>query len=171
MSRIVAPAPTDKGMWRRLLKCVHPDRGGDHDLFIWSRALYQHVSGNGIEEPESYTRMRRDSEATKHHTTGDRIVFDTDLSFADLTHRALRLADELEQPYRTLLGLLGDCLEVGPNDPMLWRQQGQGATYRSLAALAYKANMSKPQRVRLYRIAERLNLTQRHCGHILSKLD
>jgi hypothetical protein len=170
MSRIVAPPPTDKGMWRRLLKCVHPDSsaGGDHDLFIWSRALFEHVSGNQLEEPPDYTRVRRDP--PKHHTTGGRIPFDTDLSFADLTHRALWLAEDLEQPYSTLLGLLGDCLEVGPNDAMLWRQQQQGATYKSLAALAYRAEMSKAQRVRLYRIAESIPLAQRHVGDLLSKL-
>ena len=31
MSRTLTPAPTDRSMWRRLLRVVHPDGGGDGD--------------------------------------------------------------------------------------------------------------------------------------------
>jgi hypothetical protein len=44
---------TDRSMWRRLLRVVRPDSGaGDHDLFIWTGALYEHVAGDHIEEQE-----------------------------------------------------------------------------------------------------------------------
>ena len=33
MPKTVAPPPTDKSMWRRLLMKVHPDQGGDDALF------------------------------------------------------------------------------------------------------------------------------------------
>lgn len=34
-----ARAPTDRVMWRRLLARVHPDAGGDDELFVWAKAL------------------------------------------------------------------------------------------------------------------------------------
>ena len=37
MSRTLTAAPTDRSMWRRLLHVVHPDKGGDAELFVWVR--------------------------------------------------------------------------------------------------------------------------------------
>lgn len=42
------PAPSDKDMWKRLLKRCHPDTGGDHELFLWIQEVRRHV----VEEPE-----------------------------------------------------------------------------------------------------------------------
>jgi hypothetical protein len=169
VSRTVALAPTDREMWRKLLRATHPDAAnGDHDLFIWTKSVFEHVSGHQLEQP----RSRRDP--PKHHRTtsaSGRILFETDHSFADLTHKALRLAEDLEEPYSWLLRLLGDCLEAGPEYPIMWRQQSQGATYRSLAAVAYRGGLSRPERVRWYRIAESVPLAQRHVGHIMSRLE
>jgi hypothetical protein len=157
-------------MWKRLLRATHPDSaGGSDDLFIWVENLRSYVLSDEPEEPPR--RYRRDP--PRHHSTtsaGDRIPFDDAAPFADLTHEALRLAEDVPDPFSGLLRLLRDCVEAGPSDPTLWRMQGQGATYRSLAAAAYRANMSKQERVRWYRIAEWLNLSQRHVGHILSRL-
>ena len=50
MPRAHTAAPTDKTMWRCLLRRCHPDAGRDHDLFIWSKMLFEHVSGVGLEE-------------------------------------------------------------------------------------------------------------------------
>jgi hypothetical protein len=168
--RTLTEPPTSRVMWRRLLRATHPDAAdGSHDLFIWTKSVFEHVSGTSI--PEDPPRSRRDP--PRHpQPSGDRVPFEDAAPFADLTHKALRLAESgaIEEPYATLLGLLGDCLEVGPDDPMQWRQQGQGATYRSLAALAYRANMSKMERVQWYRIAESIPLSQRHVGHLMARL-
>ena len=39
MSRTLTAAPTDRSMWRRLLHVVHPDKGGDAELFVWVRKM------------------------------------------------------------------------------------------------------------------------------------
>jgi hypothetical protein len=52
----------------------------------------------------------------------------------------------------------------------VYRQQFQGATYKSLAAIAYRAGMSARERSGWYRVAEAIPLAQRHAGHILAKL-
>jgi hypothetical protein len=33
-------------MWRRLLRRVHLEHGGEHDLFVWTGTLYEHVAGS-----------------------------------------------------------------------------------------------------------------------------
>ena len=29
--------------WRRLFARTHPDAGGDHELFIWTSSVHEHV--------------------------------------------------------------------------------------------------------------------------------
>jgi hypothetical protein len=53
--RTVTAAPTDRGMWRRLYRLVHPDAGGSDDLFIWVLSLYEHVCGQRVEDPRLHT--------------------------------------------------------------------------------------------------------------------
>ncbi len=170
MVRTVTAPPTDRSMWRRLLRSVHPDAGGDHDLFIWTDALREHVAGDGIDLAAQ--EVRRDP--PRHHTTGERVdytpAFDRVGSFGDLTRAAVMYADEVGAPYDRLLRMLRDCYEVSEGDVRLHRQQNQGATYRQLAAIGHRVRMSKPERVRWYRIAESIPLAQRHAGHIHSKL-
>jgi hypothetical protein len=76
----------------------------------------------------------------------------------------------LPEPYRRLLELLADCSEAPPSDTVLYRQQNQGATYRSVAAIAYRVGMSKQERLVWYKIAERVPLAQRHVGHIIRRV-
>jgi hypothetical protein len=72
------------------------------------------------------------------------------------------------EPYGYLLRQLAGChaAETGP----LYDQQRRGASYKSLAAISHQVGMSKAERVQWYRIAEAIPLSQRHAGHILSKL-
>ena len=37
----------DRRMWRMLLARVHPDSGGDHDLFLFAHTLRQGACGHG----------------------------------------------------------------------------------------------------------------------------
>jgi hypothetical protein len=164
--------PTEPSMWRRLLARAHPDSGGEHELFIWTQNLRDVVCNGHIvrsapfEARPSYQRERR------HHWEDEdkpRIPYDSWAgNFATLTRTALRTADEVGAPYSGLLLLLADCVEVyeGP----LYKQQQEGATYKTLAAIAHAAGMDKEERVTWYWICESIPLSQRHAGHILSRL-
>jgi hypothetical protein len=166
MARTLTPAPTDRAMWRRLLKRSHPDSGGTHELFIWATALRDHVVG-AQEEP--FPRVQAKPE---RGDGPERIefahAFNRFGSFAELTQHAVRVGSSTLEPYKSLLLLLVDCYEA-QEGPLL-KMQCQGATYKSLAALAYKASMSKEQRVGFYRLAEQIPLSQRHVGHMISRL-
>jgi hypothetical protein len=61
--RTLTAPPTDRSYWKRLLRCVHPDHGGDAELFVWVRELQQHVTGDDIEPP------RREYEPPRRTTT------------------------------------------------------------------------------------------------------
>jgi len=157
-------------MWRRLIALTHPDRAGDEELFIWTRTLHEHVVGDDLEDVRTSTERRQ---PPPHRTTGERIdyteAFDRYGSFEEATERIVALADsgQLPEQYAALLRLLSDCYPAF--DGPLYRMQHEVATYRSGAA-AYAAGMSRDQRVRWYRICESAPLSQRHIGHILSKL-
>jgi hypothetical protein len=149
---------------------VHPDTGGDDDLFVWVRHLQEHVAGDSIDEPPRHTRRA----PPRHKTTGERIdytrAYDIAYTFDELTARALIAAQELEEPYRSVLFMLEGCYEVGRVYAPLYYQQHLGATYKQLAAIAHRVGMSKEQRVKWYRIAESIPLSQRHAGHIMDRL-
>jgi hypothetical protein len=150
--RTLTAAPTDRRMWRLLLRLVHPDVGGSDDLFIWVRSLHEHLAGNGVEDEDVRTQAQR-RQPPPHHdsSTGDRLDFSAAhrvASFDDLTLRALDVADEIA----------------------LSRQQRQGATYKTLAAIGHTVGMSKAERSQWYRVAESVPLSQRHEGHILARL-
>ncbi|MDP9458063.1 MAG: hypothetical protein M3Q60_20335 [Actinomycetota bacterium] len=163
--------PNDARMWKRLVSRAHPDAGGDHDLFIWASATREAVCGGelGGEIPR-----RPDSHAPA--ADSDRIGFESAFrkaeSFSDLTRQAVELANsgDIPKTYAVLLLLLADCQEASRADAMLFRQQRQGATYKQLAAIAHSLSMTKAERVGWYRVAERVPLSVRHAGHILSKL-
>ena len=42
-----APIPNDQRMWRLLLARLHPDAGGDHELFVFASAVKEEVCGGG----------------------------------------------------------------------------------------------------------------------------
>ena len=152
MPRTLTAVPTDRDMWRRLLKRCHPDSGGTHELFIWATALRDHVVG-AQEEPYPRVQAKPERDAGPERIEFAH-AFNRFGSFAELTQHAVRVGSGVEEPYKTLLTLLGDCHEV--HEGPLLKMQYQGATYKSLAALAYKASMSRAQRVGLYRVAEQI---------------
>ena len=166
MSRTPTLPPNDRGMWRQMLAHCHPDSGGSHDLFIWSTATRDVVRGGelGSEIP----RRGRNGQRWPYSDRTDRIAFDPIANFEVLTDRALAMADALAEPFGYLLRAVADCYPAlsGP----LHDQQRRGATYKQLAAIGHRVEMSKPERVQWYRIAESVPLSQRHAGHILSKL-
>jgi hypothetical protein len=158
--RTPALPPNDRGMWRRLVSRAHPDAGGDHDLFIWAQATRTVVCGGelGSEIPR---HRERDSNP-------DRIPFEQFANFDVLTDRAVTMADAVAEPFGYLLRQVADCSSVG--EGLLHDQQRRGASYKSLAAIGHRVGMSKAERVHWYKIAEAVPLSQRHAGHIISKL-
>jgi len=171
MPRTATAPPTDRRYWKRLLSRVHPDGGGAHDLFIWTQELREHVAGDAPEEAPRYIRR----EPPKHKTSGDRLDFqDAELhaSFTALTRHAVSVATSgaVGEPHASVLKLLRDCEEITDPTSSLYRQQQEGATYRSVAAVAHRAGMSAQERSGFYRVAESIPLSQRHVGHILARL-
>jgi hypothetical protein len=152
---------TDKAMWRRLLARTHPDAGGDHELFIWAGSIREVVCNGGVQD-RSQIWERSTS------TTTDRVPFDSYAVFEVLTDRALAMADAVAEPFGYLLRQVADCYPTAEGP--LHDQQRGGASYKSLAAIGHAVGMEKAERVHWYRIAEAVPLSQRHAGHILSRL-
>jgi hypothetical protein len=96
------------------------------------------------------------------------VPFDEDAYFEVLSDRAVATALAVAEPYGFLLRQAADCypVESGP----LRDQQRRGASYNSLAAIGHQVGMSKAERIQWYGIAEAIPLSQRHAGHILSRL-
>jgi hypothetical protein len=163
---------TEPTMWRELLARTHPDAGGSHELFIWTRVLKDVVCGGELRiqpkpEPSEHPSRRR-AGSTWYPTQGDdkpRISYPTGADFEEVTRAALRLVDD-GNAYAGVLSLLVDCYPI----EHLAYEQERGASYKRLAAIAHTWGMSKAERTGWYRVAEGIPLSDRHAGHILSKL-
>jgi hypothetical protein len=154
-------------MWRRTLKPFHPDLSGSHEHFVWLQALRESVCGAYAEpkaEPKPTSRRHRPSSADDPN----RVPFDPFADFGSLTDRAVAMADAVAQPYSYLLGQLSDCHAAA--DGGLYDQQCRGATYKQLAAIGHQVGMSGAERAQWYDICRSVPLSQRHAGHILSRL-
>ncbi|CAA9450740.1 MAG: hypothetical protein AVDCRST_MAG58-920 [uncultured Rubrobacteraceae bacterium] len=156
----------DKAMWRRLVACAHPDAGGDHDLFIWTGAVKAAVCGGGLRvEPKPTARTSQRPPSPSPPDDKPRIPYPDGADFEEATRAALRLAGA-DETYGGVLSLLVDCYPL----EHLAHEQGRGACYKRLAAIAHAWGMTKEERSGWYRCAECLPLSDRHAGHILSKL-
>jgi hypothetical protein len=151
-------------MWRRLVGRAHPDAGGDHELFIWTVATRDAICGGelGGEIP------RRERRETSSSSAGECIPFDRFADFEVLTDRAVTMAEAVAELFAYLLRQVADCYPA--SEGPLYDQQRRGASYRSLAAIGHQVGMTKPERVHWYRIASAVPLSQRHAGHILSRI-
>jgi hypothetical protein len=157
----------DRRMWRLLVGRAHPDAGGDHELFIWTMATRDAICRElGSESPRA--NRQDDPSRREGSMLGDRVPFDRFADLEVLTDRAVTMADAVAEPYGYLLRQLWDCYPVfvGP----LHDQQRRGASYKSLAAIGHRVGMTKAERVQWYSTAEAVPLSQRHAGHILSRL-
>jgi hypothetical protein len=160
----------DRSMWRRLVGRAHPDAGGAHDLFIWAVAMRDVMcslrdQGAVIPEPEDHLSRWREPSIS---AAPERVPFDEEAFLEVLTDRAVTMAAAVAEPYGYLLRQVADCepAEDGP----LRDQQRRGASFKSLAAIGHRVGMTKAERIQWYRIAESVPLSQRHAGHILSRL-
>ncbi len=155
----------EKTMWRKLLARTHPDAGGNHELFIWAGSIRDAVCGGELRVESKPQPSDNSSRGRDNSTPADdkpRIPYPTGLDFEAATRRALRVGG----PYAAVLSLLADCYPL----PHLAHEQERGATYKRLAAIAHTWGMTKAERIGWYRVAEDLSISDRHAGHILSKL-
>lgn len=163
---LTAPVDDPK-MWRKARRPHHPDNGGDAEVFIFLTAVMERVSA-----------LKATREAPREETVGDarrsgreaastdRIPYPPGSDFREITRTALRYACTHPGTFAGLLRRLADCETLVGME----RQQSRGASYRQLAYVGHLVGMSKPERVVWYRLAEDLVLTDRHCSHIISRL-
>ena len=166
MTRTPTLPPDDPKMWRRLLSRTHPDAGGSHELFIWTGAVRDVVcrlSLHGAVNPEPADNPSRRREPSTDNV--DRVPYPPGTDFEECTRTALRMG-AAGWPFGPVLSLLADCQPLED----LAHEQERGASYKRLAAIGHAWGMSKAERVRLYRVAEDIPLSDRHAGHILSRL-
>ncbi len=168
---LTAPV-TDKRMWRKLLMRTHPDHGGTSELFVWVSALHEHVAGDALEDVRSPYQRRH---PPPHYRTADdavRVEYSATLDFASVTGSAVWLGEHgnVAEPFARLLRLLSDCRPAGPERIAEHNAQRTGATYKALAYAAHLAGMSKAERAEWYAVARRIPLSQRHIGHVISRL-
>lgn len=156
----------DPRMWRKLLARAHPDAGGSGDLFVWTGAIKDAICGGELRveskpEPRDHPSRRRET------STDDkpRVPYPPATDFEEVTRAALRMA-EVSGPYGDVFSLLVDCYPL----EHLAHEEERGASYKRLAAIAHTWGMSKEERSAWYRVAEEIPLSDRHAGHILSKL-
>jgi hypothetical protein len=153
MTRTPTLPPNDRQMWRKLIARVHPDAGGEHNLFIWTQEIREHVctgeTKQGAPTPDNKPR----------------VPYRAGTDFEEVTRTALGMG-ATGMPCGRLLSLLADCYPLDS----LRHEQNRGASYKRLAAIGHAWGMSKSERVRWYRVAEDLPLSDRHAGHILSRL-
>ena len=155
MTRTPTLPPDDPKMWRRLLSRTHPDVGGDHELFIWTGAIKAIICDGDLRagpRPADNPSRRREA------STDD---------VSELTRRALVVAEEVGGVHGALLEMLEGC-EPPPMQTGAWAQRG--ASYKKLAAVGHMVGLSKSERVKWYRVAEHVPLSDRHVGHILARL-
>jgi hypothetical protein len=174
--RTVSPAPlNDRRMRRLVLARLHRDAGGSDELFLFGQAVLEAVNKSN---PQT-TLCSRCSDERPHdgrHARGsrgndviredDRVPFPEFTDFAELTRRTLAAAEEVGGIYAGPLRLLSDCRPI----EWLAREQERGATFKQLASIGHAVGMDGAQRGRWYEIAKSVPLSQRHAGHIISKL-
>jgi hypothetical protein len=166
VSRTSTHPPNDKRMWRRLKAKVHPDGGGDHELFIWTGSVEEAVCGSQAQPHESPARQSRQRSYQPTNEAPTRIPYPPGTNFREATKRALQRASSKPDGYGQLLALLDDCW---PRDH-LWREQQRGASYKRFAAIGHMVGMDTTARSKWYRIAESIPLSDRHAGHIIKRL-
>jgi hypothetical protein len=166
-----SPSPV---YWRKLIAIAHPDRAtGDHELFVFLTALREHVQGcigHYVAELNSHSRCRESNGG--HDDRNDRIPYNEQLRFVDehsmLTHRALSIAETVEEPFCGVLRLLVDYNDAEHGRRALRRCRG--ATWRQASYVACLASTSKGERLRWYELCRSIPLSEVLASHLTNRL-
>lgn len=98
-------------------------------------------AGDVTEEPKKKHEPPR---ARTRNADSDRVPFEPEEDFDDLTYRALLTARGVPEKYAHLLRLLKDCEEA--HQGALVREQQRGASYKRLAAIGHRVGMARRDR-------------------------
>lgn len=113
----MVPPINDKTMWRRLLRLVHPDTYGDHELFLWVSSLKEAADGNNLSKPKKASTGPVDTKQpfTPHHAyTSTAIMHERVLSRLDFSLEDDTLAT------RQQLAKLGKLFGMTQNQRYAW---------------------------------------------------
>ena len=176
----------DSRMWRRLLARAHPDSGGDHELFVWTQSvrevverhhqspakdLIEEMISEWIQKPPE-PRKPRKKKPWSERRSKNRIPFETDLTFDELTARALKTAKELAEPYERIFSLLVGCEAPAADEgPEAAAEAQTGAGYAVLADVGRALGLDKRGRYPIYRHSEEVSLTHRHARYLLREAE
>lgn len=167
MSHTLTRPPDDRAMWRKLLAKTHPDTNGDHELFIWTSNVKELVCSDLSEVKPISPPPQSPQPEPPPADDCPRVPFVPGHDFEELTNHALRIAHSNEHSvYSYLLSLLADCRSLSR---MAFEEQ-RGASYRRLAAIGHRIGMDLEERREWYSLADSIPLSDRHAGHILSRL-
>jgi hypothetical protein len=145
-------------MWRRLLARVHPDAGGDEELFVWAKSLEELVCATAQDDPSPHLGGTVQREG--------RIPFDPHTDFDRISERALQFAPRAFG-YGDVLRLVRGAKRTGT------AKDQRGATYEQLARIAYLLGIDKHgrnARKMWYRIARDVMPSEGHADHIIGGL-
>jgi hypothetical protein len=148
-------------MWRRLLARLHPDSGGDDELFVWAKSLEELVARLSKAQHDPYARL---GGTVKQE---GRIPFDPHTDFDRISERALLFAPRAFG-YGGVLRIAGGAKRTGT------AKDHRGATYEQLACIAYRLGIDKHQRnarKMWYRTARDVMLSEVHAEQIIGSLE
>ena len=168
MSKLVAPQPDDRTLWKRLLARVHPDAGGSDDLFTWATKVRESLCVCTQEEE----CRPSDRSSTRETYAPERIPYDSDLGYVDehimLTMRATSIGAREPEPFASILALLLDCPSQSHGRIAL--RQLKGATYKQLAYISHLSGLDNRERSIWYEICRVVPLSEQHAHHLIARL-
>ncbi len=137
-------------------------------MFIWTGAIKAIICDG---ELQAGPRPADNPSRRREPSTDDkpRVPYPPGTDFEECTRTALRIG-ACGMPFGPVLSLLADCKPLEDRAHEQERGASYRASYKRLAAIGHAWGMSKAERVRLYRVAEDIPLSDRHAGHILSRL-
>ena len=156
----------------------HPDSGGDHELFVFAQSVREQVQNGLLIRGEFVPSAEPPSTGSKPRpkapprTDPSPITFDTELTFDELTEKAVATAPDLQQPYRWLFELLADVEAPGPDSPAYTREEAaRGACHRRMAKVGRLLGLDSGGRGWLYHLARQVPLSDLHVRRWLEVVD
>ena len=181
-----AISATDPRMWRQLLARAHPDTGGDHELFVWTQSvlreavkqnqpspvtdLIEQIFSERTQRPPAPPKPRKKKPWSERRSK-NHILFETDLSFDELTAQALEMAKDFDEPYDYIFSLLEGCEAPAQDEDLASDEAKTGAGYAVLADVGYALGLDGRGRGYMYNYARRIPLTQRHARYLLREVE